>query len=203
MSGILSKFAPFESWDSRNLKVSGTFWRLCVLSICWILAPSQMENWLIEIVSQSFGCQFCSIDNVLCITEISGVQFSWKYWSSQRFAQLITSRFSLVETVYFHCLGMNTQIWLFQLLIGSWKGCHERPLLWIQHSMNNSVRPCGFPLGWISVWGPHWASFSSGFSPPLFLQFFQRGNLLSQSFWLWYGNPICLVVNTFFFLLGS
>jgi hypothetical protein len=64
------------------------------------------------------------------------------------------------------------------------------PFLWAHHSICNSVRPWCLSLSWIPILACHWISFSSGFSPFLSLLFFQTETIMSQSYWLWDGNPI-------------
>jgi hypothetical protein len=131
---------------------------------------------------------WCTLGWWSSIWEISGVQVNWDCWSSYRvtlllsFFQLlpnsttgVSSFCPLVRCKYLH-LTLSAACWVFRsaVMLG--------PFLWALHSLSNSVRPWDLPLSWISLWACGWTFFSSGSSPFPFLQFFQTGTIMGQSF---------------------
>jgi hypothetical protein len=56
------------------------------------------------------------------------------------------------------------------------------PILWVLHSLSNSVRSWDLPLSWIPLWACQWTFFSSGSSPFPSLQFFQKETIMSQRY---------------------
>lgn len=121
-----------------------------------------------------------------------GVPVGWDYWSSYKIALFLsffqlfpssTTRFTsfcpLVENKYLH-LTLSAA---WRLL---WRAVMTGPFLWAYHNLSNSVRPCGFPLGWISIWTCHSTSISSGSSP-----FFSCSSFIQELFWTGvFDNPI-------------
>ena len=88
-----------------------------------------------------------------------------------------------------HCLGSIIYIWLFQLIVESFKGAVKiGPFLWALHSLGNSIRLWSL-LWWIPLWACPWTLFSSDSFPFPSLQFFQTETMTGQSF-DWDGNPI-------------
>ena len=124
-----------------------------------------------------------------------GVHVSWDCWSSPRVALLlsffqifpysntrVSSFCPLVGCKYLHLI-LSAACWVF------WRAIMMGPFLLAHHSLSSSVRPWGLPMSWIPGWACRWTSLSSDSSPFLSLQFFQSRTIMSQSFWLWDGNP--------------
>jgi hypothetical protein len=127
------------------------------------------------------GCWFS-------VWEILGVQVNWEYWSSYR-VNLLLSIFSpsLIQPQgsagSLHWLGANICICQFSLLVPSSRSVVILgPFLWALHNISNSVRPWDLSLSWIPLWACCWVLFSSGSSSFPFLQFFQIGTIMGQSF---------------------
>ena len=73
----------------------------------------------------------------------------------------------------------------FSCLLDLWRAVIIGP----HHSISNSVRPWGFPLSWMPMWACPWTSFSSSYSPFLFLKFFSEMNNYGSEFLTVDGNP--------------
>jgi hypothetical protein len=89
-------------------------------------------------------------------------------------------------------LGANICIWLFQLLVESFRGQSWSFFVSVPQTqwLSNSVRSWDFPLSWILLWCSCWTFFFLGLlsiSIPVILS--DRNNYGSE-LWLWDGNPI-------------